>query len=268
MLYIYGSELTFKRYCNIVAHRATPFGVVFLCGETMNLYIYSDESGVFDKKHNDIFVFAGIICIGNTEKDKYSRLYKKAEQVVRESSKYDFAELKACKIKNKDKGKLFRSMNNAYKFSVIIDQQQVLDRIFKSKKDKQRYLDYAYKRAVKAALEDMLHKNIIKDESIENLFLYVDEHSTATNGRYELQESLESEFKNGTYNFDWRTAYPPLFSCLKSVNVEFCNSKRKYLVRASDIVANKIYYLATKGMINEINDINNLSVIMLPREFL
>ena len=27
----------------------------------MNIYIYSDESGVFDKEHNDYFVFGGLI---------------------------------------------------------------------------------------------------------------------------------------------------------------------------------------------------------------
>lgn len=32
-------------------------------GETMNIYIYSDESGVFDKINNDTYVFAGIIVI-------------------------------------------------------------------------------------------------------------------------------------------------------------------------------------------------------------
>ena len=30
----------------------------------MNIYIYSDESGVFDKEHNDYFVFGGLILLG------------------------------------------------------------------------------------------------------------------------------------------------------------------------------------------------------------
>ena len=41
----------------------------------MNLYIYSDESGVFDKAHNNYFVFGGIICIDNNEKEMLSRKY-------------------------------------------------------------------------------------------------------------------------------------------------------------------------------------------------
>lgn len=230
----------------------------------MNIYVYSDESGVFDKVHNAIFVFAGIICIDNAEKDKYTRKYRKAEKSIRSSNNYELDELKACYITNKDKGKLFRSMNQAYKFAVIIKQKKVLDRIFNSKKDKQRFLDYAYKRGVKSALKRMLQQNIIQDESIENLYFYVDEHSTATNGKYELEESLESEFRYGTYNWDWKAAYPPLFNHLKSVNVEFCNSKHKHLVRASDIVANRIYYLAVQGLNEKINQIEKLYTLILP----
>ena len=30
----------------------------------MDLYIYSDESGVFDKAHNEIFVYGGLIFLG------------------------------------------------------------------------------------------------------------------------------------------------------------------------------------------------------------
>lgn len=35
----------------------------------MNLYIYSDESGVFDNKHEKYFVFGGLIFLSKFEKD-------------------------------------------------------------------------------------------------------------------------------------------------------------------------------------------------------
>lgn len=35
----------------------------------MNIYVYSDESGVFDKAHNDYFVFGGLILLGTEERD-------------------------------------------------------------------------------------------------------------------------------------------------------------------------------------------------------
>lgn len=38
----------------------------------MDLFIYSDESGVFDKIHNEIFVYGGLIFLGKEEKDDYT----------------------------------------------------------------------------------------------------------------------------------------------------------------------------------------------------
>ena len=160
----------------------------------MNIYIYSDESGVFDKKHNNIFVFGGVIMLGTESKDEWSRKYSTAEKTLREIKNVgkDY-ELKATQVTNKEKGKLFRSLNQCYKFGVIINQINVLDRIFESKKDKQRYLDYAYKIAVKRAFENLIERNIIIPKEIKRLYFYVDEHTTATNGRYELKELLEQE---------------------------------------------------------------------------
>lgn len=45
----------------------------------MDLFVYSDESGVFDKAHNEIFVFGGLIFIGKDQKDEYARRYIAAE---------------------------------------------------------------------------------------------------------------------------------------------------------------------------------------------
>lgn len=35
----------------------------------MDVYVYSDESGVFDSVHNDYFVFGGIIFFDKKNKD-------------------------------------------------------------------------------------------------------------------------------------------------------------------------------------------------------
>ena len=178
----------------------------------MNLYVYSDESGVFDKEHNDYFVFGGIICVGTEEKELLSRRYASVEKVLRKNKGVSLEyELKATQVNNAEKGKLFRSLNKSYKFGVIIREQNVLDRIFKSKKDKQRYLDYAYKIAVKKAFEHLIRTGVINPNEIERLYFYVDEHTTATNGRYELEEALEQEFKLGTYNYNYAMYYEPIF---------------------------------------------------------
>lgn len=115
----------------------------------MDLFIYSDESGVFDKEHNEIYVYGGLIFCGKEQKDDYARKYIAAEKSLRGKQYVINDELKACRISNKEKGKLYRSMNGVIRFGVIINQKKVLNRIFQSKKDKQRYLDYAYKIGLK-----------------------------------------------------------------------------------------------------------------------
>lgn len=47
-------------------------------------------------------------------------------------------------------------MNQVIRFGIVINQKNVLDRIFMSKKDKQRYLDYAYKVGMKKALQRLI----------------------------------------------------------------------------------------------------------------
>ena len=82
-------------------------------------------------------------------------------------------------------------MNQVIRFGIVINQKNVLDRIFMSKKDKQRYLDYAYKVGLKKALQRLIKEEKINPGEIETIHIYNDEHSTATNGRYELREGLE-----------------------------------------------------------------------------
>ena len=231
----------------------------------MNIYVYSDESGVFDKGHNDYFVFGGLILLGTKDKENWSRKYSGVEKILRANKGVatDY-ELKATQITNKEKGKLFRSLNGCLKFGVVIREKALLDRIYLSKKDKQRYLDYAYKIAVKRAFESLIQEGMINPDDVERLYFYVDEHTTATNGRYELQEALEQEFKLGTYNYRYDTYYPPIFMKMKDVQLEYCNSESKLLVRAADIVANKIFYLARSEKRDELSSIRNLKVTYLP----
>ena len=125
-------------------------------------------------------------------------------------------------------------------------------------------MDYAYKIAVKRAFENLINIKSLDPNQVERIYFYVDEHTTATNGRYELQESLEQEFKRGTYNYQYDTYYPPIFSNIKDIQLQYCNSESKLLVRAADIVANKIYYLARNKMYSDINNILKINIVFLP----
>ena len=222
----------------------------------MNIFVYSDESGVLDKVHNKIYVFGGLVYLSKNDRDIASRKYSKAEQDIRNAGGYTAdAELKASAITPGEKRKLYRSLNACYKFGVVIDQTRVFDSIMKDKKSKQRYLDYVYKIGVKRLLEELIRRGVIDPRTVENMYFFVDEHTTSTNGLYELEESLEEEFKRGMHARDFTTYYPPLFQNLKNLKLEFCNSAKKTLVRAADIIANRIYHDALNG--NDVKPFDN-----------
>lgn len=216
----------------------------------MNIFIYTDESGVFDKQHNDFFVFGGVMFLSKEDKDNAHHKYLHAENSLK--YKYNIKELKACKIQNKDKGKLFRSLNNLIKFGVVVPQERVLDSVFKNKKSKQRFLDYTYKRMIKEILLQLEKELIIKLEEIKNIYIYCDEHTTSTNGKYELREGLEQELKTGTHNWNFKKFYRPICENIESLNLKFCDSKNVALIRGADIVANRLYHFAITHNLEEI----------------
>lgn len=223
----------------------------------MNIFVYSDESGVFDKAHNEYFVFGGLVFLSKDERDIAGRRYINAEKAIRKSNKYSKeTELKAATISAKEKCKLYRSMNPYYKFGVVVEQSKVMDSIMADKKSKQRYLDFVLKIGVKKLLQRLIAENVIVPNDVEGMYFFVDEHTTSTNGRYELRESLEEEFKRGMYSHNFVTFFPPLFPQLKCVDLEFCNSATKTLVRAADIVANRVYHYTLNGLKFESFDVN------------
>ncbi len=212
----------------------------------MNIYVFSDESGVLDKVHHDIYTFGGLVFLSKDEKDNASRLYFRAEKTIGDSIQAH-TEIKASNVTPAQKGKLFRSLNKFEKFGAIINQKRLRDEIFQSKKTKQRYLDWVYKMALKRKLEAMIKENKIHPENVRNLIILVDEHTTATDGIYELREAIEHEFKYGTFTNNYLNHFPPIFSALESVKLEYRDSKTTTLVRAADIVANQLYHMAEEN---------------------
>ena len=149
----------------------------------MNIFIYSDESGVLDKQHHQFFVFGGVVFLSKEDRDLWTRKYVAAEHTIRQiESKNDHEEVKASNITNKSKAKLYRSLNKVEKFGIVIRQQLLHDSLFRNKKGKQRYLDWAFKMSAKIKFEELISEGKINPEKVENLYFFVDEHTTATNG--------------------------------------------------------------------------------------
>lgn len=227
----------------------------------MDIYVYSDESGVFDHIHNIYYVFGGLILLGKNEKDSCERKYKKAEASI----SHNYApgtELKASVISPAERSKLFRSVNHYNKFGAVITQADVNKEIFNNKKSKQRFLDFAYKRGVKNALQQMMNLGLFLPSDVDNMYFYIDEHTTATDGRYELREGLLQEFKEGTFNYNFQKFFEPIFPDIHTLNLQYCNSAKKTLVRTADIIANRIYHEVLKGNDPKIRE--NLYIQYLP----
>ena len=232
---------------------------LFYLEEIMNLFVYSDESGTFDHIHHDYFVFGGLILTNTENKIKSTNYYLNAEKAL--NSNLD--ELKASLLNSKQKYSLYRSLNKEYKFGIVIAQKELNLNVFENKKHKQRYLDYAYKIGLKKALKNLIKNNIIKPSEVEYMYVFNDEHNTATDGKYELRESLEREFKIGTFNSDYKIFFEPLFKNLKSLELKYCDSKEKPLIRASDIIANNILHNVKHNLDLKINTIYN-NITFLP----
>jgi len=214
----------------------------------MNLYIYSDESGVFDKVHNDYFVFGGLVLFSKEHKENSERKYRTAENTVRAIENMSIqTEVKASAVSNSSKGKLMRSLNSLEKFGIVIDQQRLRDEIFCNGKIKQRYLDWAYKYAVRRKFEQLISDGLLSADDVQSLYFFIDEHHTATDGVYELKESIEQEMKYGIFDFYNNNYIPPLFPNLSHVHLEFRDSKTVTLIRAADITANRLYHAALSG---------------------
>ena len=103
----------------------------------MNIYVYSDESGVLDKSHNDYYVFGGLLFISEDDRDTFSRKFIAAEKNIRTfESIAPYIEVKASNFKPKSKNKLYRCLANTERFGVAISQKKLTnDALFSNKKN-------------------------------------------------------------------------------------------------------------------------------------
>lgn len=217
----------------------------------MSIFVYGDESGVFDAAHHDVFVFGGLVFLDRKSREIEYRRFISAEKKLASSygAKGSGFELKACRLKNKHKAGLFRSTSHCIRYAFVIDQPSVNKNTFSNKKSKQRYLDYVYKVGLKKVFGRLIAAGSIDPGAVNDIFIRFDEHTTATDGRYELREAIEQEFKFGTHNFRYNAFHPPLFPKMNgTVHLEFRDSKNDALIRASDIIANQVWYHEVNGL--------------------
>lgn len=212
----------------------------------LKLFAYADESGTFDCNHYEWFVYGGIVIAGTDAMQVLARRYVALERRLREEdpSLAALGELKAKDLSFAQRKRLYKAlgMPGVTRFACLVDQQRIFPELYTDKRSKQRYCDYALKRAVKEGLKATLEREGIAPSDVGFVKLSVDEHTAATNAKYTLAESVDEELRHGVFSTGFSVFHRPLFPELESkVPVTYCDSKKATLVRAADIVANWVY---------------------------
>lgn len=203
---------------------------------------FFDDSGVLHKNaHEKYFVYAGYVFTNrdvlNDAKRKYIHANKKLKKALGRTD-----ELKAANLKSKHKRSLFNTVKEYASAAAVVDIDKVYDYILSSKKSICRYKDYVLKRCIKDKLKRLIADGIISKSEDITISIYIDEQLTATDGYYDLRDSIMEELKYGIANFDYGIRHPHIFEADVKVNIEYCDSSHNYMIQASDILANRIWH--------------------------
>ena len=232
----------------------------------MTIFIRADESGVFDPIHNDFFIFAGLIFLDRQEMELASRRFLSLEKKLRQKRKYrELPELKATLLDHADRRALFSVTESYSRFSSIINLRKIDHKsVLADKKSKQRYLDYAFKRGLKEAMTCMVARGSIFFDDPAEFDIVLDERTTATNGKYDLADSILHEMRGEIYNMQTLQTYAPTLPATRNARVRYGNSESEPLLRAADVLANRILHECRHGDIWSLLDKNNLFILNLP----
>ena len=208
------------------------------------------------------FVYAGYVFtdreILENVKRKYISANKKLKSILSRTG-----ELKAANLKSKHKRALFNSIVGCDSVSAIVDISRIYDYVLLNKKSICRYKDYVLKRCVKEKLKQLIADSVISENEDIKISIYIDEQLTATDGYYDLRDSIKEELQFGILNFDYGIMHHHLFNSNVIVNIQYCDSSSNYMIQASDILANKIWTSYRTKNIN-LRNISNHKTLTFP----
>ncbi len=208
---------------------------------SQEVIFFFDDSGVLHKNESSgYFVYAGYVFTSRVDLDSARRKYINANKKIKNALKRD-DELKAATLEVKHKRSLYNSVKKYDSVAVVVDISRLYDYVLADKKSICRYKDYILKRCIKSKLKKLITDGIIsKDEDI-TISIYIDEQLTATNGYYDLRDSIKEELQHGIANFDYGIRHPHMFDSKVEVIIHYCDSSANYMIQASDILANRIW---------------------------
>ena len=205
------------------------------------VFFFFDDSGVFHlKEQSGYFVYAGYVFTSRNELENAKRKYINANKSIKRECRLE-GELKAAVLEPKHKRALFTVIKEFDSVSCAVRLRDIYPSIMSSKKAICRYKDYIIKRCVKQKIESLIQDGRINANEDIELIINIDQQLTATNGYYDLRDSIQEELQHGIQNFDYAVFHKPLFNSNVTVKIKYCESKNDYLIQASDILANRIW---------------------------
>ena len=150
-------------------------------------------------------------------------------------------ELKASTLHPKHKRALYNSVKEYDTMATVVEISRLYDYVLSDKKSICRYKDYILKRVIKAVLKKFIASGTLSKDEDVLISIYIDEQLTATNGYYDLRDSIKEELQHGIKNFDYGITHPHVFDSNVEVSIRYCNSNMNYMIQASDILANRIW---------------------------
>lgn len=204
-------------------------------------FFFFDDSGVLHKNElSGYFVYAGYVFTNRNELDSAKRKYIHANKMLKNALCVS-TELKASNLVPKHKRSLYNSVKDYRSVAAVVEISRLYDYVIENKKSICRYKDYILKRCIKNELELMITDGILSKNEDITISIYIDEQLTATNGYYDLRDSIKEELKHGIINFNYGISYPNVFDANVEVIIHYCDSSTNYMIQASDILANRIW---------------------------
>lgn len=228
-----------------------------------NVYFYVDDSGVLHRNaRNEYFIYAGYCFLGKDHRDEAHRKYRTLSDNIKRGLKFH-DEAKACRLKPKQKNKLYKIMHGYDSFSVAVKISDLRSYVLDDKNSIHRYKDYVLKRIIKEEVKKLLSLGKINNQEEVHIHIFVDEQNTASNGIYGLGDSVREELSKGISNFNYGVFYCPILYGKLFVDVNYCDSSKDYLIQSCDILANRIwtsYYLKN----SKLRTLDNHTSLTLP----
>ena len=231
------------------------------------LYFFMDESGLLTV-NDPYFVYGGIWFTSQTEKNNFKRKYKSIIKDIK--CKYcsvfiDMGlclhvcpEIKSISLSNSDRRRILNLIkSNSNTFAVINDNGNTFNELLTNKSSRGRYRDYLIKRIVKRVCEHELRQDTIKANKHTHLVIQLDQHTTISNGYYNLNDSIHEELKIGVINYSYGTKFTPIFSADLTLDITHQDSKNNTCIQAADILVGTLRRWSISENIKLINDSTN-----------